>query len=129
MKNSTKSEKFSLKQRAKSFRFAINGIVQVVKNEHNARVHVVALIFVIAFGVFFNIQPLEWVAITIVAGLVILTELLNTAVERLADFVEPQWNDNIGLIKDYCAGAVLISALVAVIVGAIIFVPKILLLF
>jgi diacylglycerol kinase len=129
MKNSTKSEPFSLKQRAKSFRFAINGIVQVVKNEHNARVHVVALIFVIAFGVFFNIQPLEWVAITIVAGLVILTELLNTAVERLADFVEPQWNDNIGLIKDYCAGAVLISALVAVIVGAIIFVPKILLLF
>ncbi len=55
----------------------------------------------------------------------ILTELFNTAIERLTDFVEPKWNEKIGVIKDYCAGAVLISATVSLIVGGLIFIPKI----
>ncbi len=116
---------FSLRKRLKSFHFAFNGIINLIKKEHNARIHVVALICVIGFGIFFEIGLIEWIAITIVAGLVILTELFNTAVERLADFVEPEWNEKIGLIKDYCAGAVLISALISIIVGGLIFIPKI----
>ena len=93
-------DKFLLRNRLKSFRFAFNGIKKLIKNEHNARIHIAALICVIGLGVFFKIELTEWIALTIVSGLVILTELLNTAVERLADFVEPDWNEKIGIIKD-----------------------------
>lgn len=120
-----KTDSFSLRKRLKSFNYAFNGIGNLIKREHNARIHIFALICVIGLGIFFRIGLTEWIAITIVAGLVILTELFNTAVERLADFVEPEWNDKIGLIKDYCAGAVLISATISVIVGGLIFIPKI----
>lgn len=120
-----KTDRFSLRNRLKSFHFAFNGIKNLIKNEHNARIHIVALICVTGFGIFFNVTLTEWIAITIVAGLVILTELLNTAVERLVDFVESDWNEKIGRIKDYCAGAVLVSALVSVIVGGLIFIPRI----
>lgn len=120
-----KSNNFSLRKRFISFRFAFNGLKNLIKNEHNSRIHLFALICVIGFGIFFKIELSEWVAIVIVSGLVILTELLNTAIERLADYVEPELNKKIGLIKDYCAGAVLISALISVIVGGLIFIPKI----
>ncbi|WP_221932390.1 diacylglycerol kinase family protein [Carboxylicivirga sp. M1479] len=119
------TDSFSLRKRLKSFHFAFNGIKHLIKSEHNARIHLLALICVLALGVFFRIELAEWIAIIIVAGLVFLTELLNTAIERLADFVEPKWNDKIGLIKDYCAGAVLISALISMLVGGLIFIPKI----
>lgn len=120
------SEHFSFKKRLLSFRFAFNGIFNLIKNEHNARIHVVALVLVILLGIILEISSSEWIAITIVSGLVVITELLNTAIERLADFVEPNWNEKIGITKDYCAGAVLISAIIAVIVGVIIFLPPIL---
>ena len=119
------SDKFSLRKRLNSFRFALNGIKNLIKNEHNARIHFFALICVIGLGLFFKIELSEWIVITIVSGLVIFTELLNTAVERLADFVESDFNEKIGLIKDYCAGAVLISAMISIIVGGLIFIPKI----
>ncbi len=129
MNNFKKTKSFSIKQRLHSFRFAFNGIKKVIIHEHNARIHIVALLIVIGLGIFLKIDAIEWIAITIVSGLVLLTELLNTAIERLADFVEPKWNENIGLIKDYCAGAVLIAALVSAIVGGIIFIPKLIMLF
>lgn len=120
-----KSDQFSFRERLKSFHFAFNGIKNLIENEHNARIHIVALVFVIGLGFFFKIGLIEWLAITIVSGLVIVIELLNTAVERLADFVESEWNESIGIIKDYCAGAVLISAVISIIVGGLIFIPKI----
>ncbi len=120
-----KPNRFSLRKRLKSFHFAFNGIKKLVREEHNARIHVVALISVIGLGIFLKISLIEWIAITIVSGLVILTELLNTAIERLADFVESDWNERIGIIKDYCAGAVLIAAVISAIVGGFIFIPKI----
>jgi len=119
------SNNFSIKKRLKSFLFAFNGIKELIKNEHNARIHIIALICVIGAGIFFKINLYEWMGITIVSGLVILTELINTAIERLADFVEPNINKKIGLIKDYCAGAVLISAIISLIIGGLIFIPKI----
>lgn len=118
-------ERFTIRKRLRSFRFAFGGIKTMIKNEHNSRVHFVALVAVIIVGIVLKIELLEWVAISIVSGVVILTELLNSAIEKLADFVEPAWNEKIGTIKDYCAGAVLISALIAVIVGGLIFIPKI----
>ena len=119
------SDKFSIKKRIHSFRFAFNGIRNLILQEHNARIHMVALACVIGLGIFLKINLLEWSAISIVSGLVILTELLNTAIEKLTDFIEPEWNNKIGQIKDFCAGAVFISAIVSLIVGSLIFIPKI----
>ena len=119
-----KKENFSIKKRLQSFRFAIKGIKNLIINEHNARIHLTALLVVIGLGLFFKLELMEWVAITIVSGIVILTELINTAIENLADIVEPKWNEKIGKIKDYSAGAVLVAAIVSVIVGGVIFIPK-----
>ena len=124
-----KKENFSIKKRLQSFRFAIKGIKNLIINEHNARIHLTALLVVIGLGIFLKLELMEWVAITIVSGIVILTELINTAIENLADIVEPKWNDKIGKIKDYSAGAVLVAAIVSVIVGSVIFIPKFLALF
>lgn len=120
------SEKFSFKKRLKSFSFAFNGLKNLLQKEHNSRAHLIALIIVICLGFYFQIEPIEWMAVVIVSGFVIAAELLNTSIERLADVVEPKWNEKIGLIKDYCAAAVLISAITAVVVGGLVFVPKIL---
>ncbi len=124
-----KKENFSIKKRLQSFRFAIKGIKNLIINEHNARIHLTALLVVIGLGLFFKLELMEWVAITIVSGIVILTELINTAIENLSDIVEPKWNEKIGKIKDYSAGAVLVAAIVSVIVGSVIFIPKFLALF
>tara|TARA_Y100000385_G_C12732531_1_gene483349 strand:+ start:243 stop:647 length:405 start_codon:yes stop_codon:yes gene_type:complete len=125
MKKRKESNRFLLRKRVMSFRFAFNGIKNLIKYEHNARIHLAALLCVIGLGIVLEIELTEWIAISIVSGLVILTELLNTAVEKLADFVESEWNESIGIIKDYCAGAVLISAVISIIVGGLIFMPKI----
>ena len=124
-----KKENFSIKKRLQSFRFAIKGIKNLITNEHNARIHLTALLVVIGLGLFFKLELMEWVAITIVSGIVMLTELINTAIENLADMVEPKWNEKIGKIKDYSAGAVLVAAIVSVIVGSVIFIPKFIALF
>jgi len=120
------SGKFSIKNSIKKFSFAFNGIATLLKKERSARIHLVATISVIILAVVFKINTTEWISIIIVIGLVILTELFNTAIERLSDIVDPNWNDLIGQVKDYSAGAVLISALISIIVGGLVFIPKIL---
>lgn len=119
------SDKFSIRNRIKSFSFASNGLRKLIKSEHNARIHLVAMILVITFGILLKIEILEWILIAIVVGLVLITELLNTAIEKLSDIVDPEWNTKIGDVKDYSAGAVLISAIISLIVGGLIFIPRI----
>jgi diacylglycerol kinase len=125
MKNSS-PDKFSLKSRLKSFGFAINGLALLLKNEHNSRIHLAAAVGAIAIGIFLKISLHEWILITIVIGLVFVTELLNSAIESIADRIDPGWNEFIGKAKDYSAAAVLVSALIALITGFIIFIPGIL---
>ncbi len=76
-------------------------------------------------GFIFQIGRHEWLALVIVIGVVFLAELFNSAIEKLADVIDPEWNDKIGVVKDLAAGAVLVSAVVSVVVGAIIFLPEI----
>jgi diacylglycerol kinase len=128
MKNSS-PDKFSLKSRLKSFGFAINGLASLLKNEHNSRIHLFAAIVVVVIGLFLKINLYEWVLITIVIGLVFVTELINSAIESIAERVDPGWNEFIGKAKDYSAAAVLVSAIIALITGCIIFIPKILCVF
>lgn len=121
-----KLNSFKLMDRVKSLKFAVNGIKLLLKNEHNARVHLLIALIVIIASYVFSIDAAEFMFIIISIGLVFIVELLNTAIENIANFVEPKWNEKIGEIKDYAAGAVLVSAIVSIIIGLIIFIPKIL---
>lgn len=118
-------EIFSIRGRVKSFSYAIAGLRQFVVREHNARLHVVATIGVIIAGLVFRVSRIEAAILTIVTGLVWITEILNTCVERLADMITRERHPGIKIIKDLSAGAVLTSAVTAVIVALFIFIPKI----
>lgn len=109
-----------------SFKFAFQGLLSLVKNEHNARIHLLATILAIVLGIVMKISVTEWALLTIVIGLVFISELFNTAIEKLADFVHPEWNDQIKKVKDYAAAAVFISAIIALVAGGLIFIPRIL---
>ncbi len=123
------NEPFSFQKRIKSFTYAFRGIMSLVNKEHNARIHLVILVLVIVAGLIFKLGTHEWMAVVFASGLVFVSELLNTAIEKLADEVDPKWNERIGHVKDFAAGAVLVSAIVAIIIGALVFIPGIMAMF
>jgi len=118
-------QKFSVRSRIKSFSFALAGIWSFIIREHNARIHLVSTLAVIIVAWYLHVSLTEAAVLTIVTGLVWITEMLNTCIERLADLVTRERNPHIKIIKDLAAGAVLIAAITAVIVGLFIFIPKI----
>jgi diacylglycerol kinase (ATP) len=115
---------FSMKRLAKSFGYAINGIRIIISSEKNAQIHVVATIVAVIMGFYFNISQSEWLAVTIVVGAMFGAEGLNTAIEKLADFVKPEIDERIRIVKDVASGAVLWVTFSAIIVGLIVFLPK-----
>lgn len=121
-----KQKTFSVKERLRSFRFAFAGIKQLVTTEHNARIHCVVALLVLIAGWFFHISCTEWVIVISLIGLVLMAEAFNSAIEALSDVVSPAKNEGIKRTKDLAAGAVLLLVIAAVIIGLIIFVPKIL---
>lgn len=116
-------EKFSTKKRLKSFTYAWKGIGSFISKEHNAWIHLVIMAAVIVCGFLFQITATEWTAIVLCIGLVLAAEAFNTAIERLVNLTSPEQNKIAGDVKDIAAGAVLICAIAAAIVGLIIFVP------
>ena len=108
-----------------SFRFAAQGFRSLFLDEPNARIHLIAVFVVVLGGLFFQIKVWEWIAVIFCFALVISMELINTAIENIADFISPEQDKRIGKIKDQAAAAVLFSAMMALIVGLIIFVPRI----
>lgn len=118
-------EKFSIRSRIMSFTHAFRGIRQFVWHEHNARIHLAATIAVIIVALVCKVNSSEAAILTIVTGLVWVTEIINTAVERLSDHITKERHPEIKIIKDLAAGAVLVAAIIAVIVGSFIFIPKI----
>jgi diacylglycerol kinase (ATP) len=117
--------KFNIRSRIKSFKYAFEGIFSMLRYEHNSRIHSAAAILVIVSGLLLHINLYEWIVICIVTGLVFITELINSAIELLADLIDPGINPGIKRAKDYAAAAVLISAIIAVIAAVLIFGPKI----
>lgn len=117
--------KLVLKKRLKSFVYAYRGIRLLFVREANARIHLVLLLLVIVAGFYFNISSLEWIAVVIVSGMVFLAEAINTALEVFLDAHHPEKNKFTGQVKDLAAGAVLLAAITAAIVGVVIFFPKI----
>lgn len=108
----------------KGFGYAFKGIAVAVKEQLNLKIHLLALIVTSAAGIFFELNYIEWSIVFLTFGLVIVAEMLNTAIEYLVDLVSPQFNPAAGKIKDVAAGAVLISAIIAVAVAISIFGSK-----
>ena len=117
-------QKFSIVDRLKSFKYAFNGIRLFFINDHNGRVHLFAAILAIGLSFYLKLSPLEWIAILAVISGVIVAEILNTAIEKLADVISPDYHPKIKLVKDLAAAAVLVAAFLALAVGAIVFIPK-----
>ncbi|MFR9539998.1 MAG: diacylglycerol kinase family protein [Rikenellaceae bacterium] len=120
-----KSSKFSISKRLSSFRYAWQGIVALVRDEHNARIHLVAAVVATMMGAWLKISTMEWVAIIGCIGAVIATEAMNSAVEAVCDKVSPEKHELIKKAKDCGAAAVLIVSVTAAIIGSVVFLPKI----
>jgi diacylglycerol kinase (ATP) len=119
-------EKFNWHVRARSFRFAFNGINEVLRSEHSAWIHLGAAVSAIAFGIFLQIDLAAWRWIVFCIGLVIASEIMNTAIENACDAITTEHNVLIGKAKDMGAGAVLLCSITAFIIGMMTFLPYIL---
>ena len=118
-----------LQKRIKSFGHAFKGMAILFGSQPNARIHAVALSLVVVAGLYFKIDKTEWLTIVLISALVLSAEAMNTAVEFVVDLISPDYHPLAGKAKDVAAAAVLLAAFGAVIIGLIIFLPKILLLF
>jgi diacylglycerol kinase (ATP) len=116
-------------QRLKGIRYALRGVWLLIKSEASIQVQLGFAILGIAMGFYFEISAAEWLAQLLVIGMVLVAEALNTGIEKLSDFVHPEYHEKIGFIKDVSAGAAAIAALISLAVAAIIYIPKISLLF
>ncbi|TDQ07707.1 diacylglycerol kinase family protein [Pedobacter metabolipauper] len=110
----------------KSFGYAFSGVSYAFRTQLNFKVHTVALILACLLGWYLNLSLNEWLWITAAAGLVFIAELFNTALEVLVDLVSPSYNEKAKVIKDMAAATVLLAAILAVIIGLAIFIPKLL---
>lgn len=122
-------ENFSVEKRVKSFGHAWRGLGLFLRTTHNAWLHVLIFVVVVCAGFYFNITTTEWFAIVLASGAVFVAEAFNTAIEIDIDLTSPDFHPRARDTKDVAAGAVLISALTALIVGVIIFYPHVVALF
>jgi diacylglycerol kinase (ATP) len=115
---------FSLLARIRSFKYAFNGISDFFQNEHNALIHLFIAIVAIGLGIWLSISRSEWIIVIFLIGLVFMAELFNTAIEKLGDSITSEYRETIRKAKDLSAAAVLIAAIVAALIGLIIFIPR-----
>lgn len=121
----SKTQDGFVKGRLKSLRFAFKGMLTLVRSEHSIMVQLAIGVLVSILGFLLDISPTEWMLQTICVGMVLSAEGLNTAVEKLCDFVHPGPDPKIGRIKDIAAGGVGFAAVLAIVVGLMIYAPKV----
>ena len=114
-----------LVNRIKSVGFALRGALLLIRTEASIKVQVFIAIVMTAAGFFFDISNVEWILQILTIAIIMGTEGLNTAIEKVSDFVQPEFDEKIGFIKDVSAGAVMIVSIGATIIGCIIYLPKI----
>ncbi len=112
-----------LRRRLLSFKYAFSGIAAFVYTEPHARIHALATVLVIILGIYCRLTGPQWIAIAIVSGMVWISEMLNTIIEKIMDHLSPDYHPRVKWIKDVAAGAVLVAAIVALVTGAVIFLP------
>lgn len=116
----------SIKRLINSFIYSIEGLKYAFKYEQNMTIHIISVILIILVSIFLKLTQIEWLIIIILMGLVVATELINTSLEAVVDLVSPEINPLAKIAKDTAAASVLVFALTAIIVGLMIYVPKIL---
>ena len=107
-----------------SFTFAWKGLAYAFRTQLNFKVHILVSLLAITSGFLLEINTQEWLWILLAIAMVLVTELLNTALETLVDLVSPEYHPKAGAVKDIAAAAVLIMAFLSVLIGLIVFVPK-----
>ena len=117
--------RFSWKERGNSFSYAFDGIKGLLRTEHNSWIHLALTLLVIILAIYYRISRTECIFLVIAAAMVWAAELFNTALEKSMDFISREQHPQIKLVKDLAAAAVLITALAALAVGALVFVPKV----
>ena len=118
-------QKFSWRGRLKSFVYAYEGLTWFFRREHNAWIHAFITLAVLLASLIFKISKLEFIAVLIAIALVLVAEMCNTAIEKIMDHLSPAQNPAVKAIKDIAAAAVLLAAIIAAIIGLLIFIPKI----
>ena len=118
-------QKFSWRGRLKSFVYAYEGLTWFFRREHNAWIHGFITLAVLLASLIFKISKLEFIAVLIAIALVLVAEMCNTAIEKIMDHLSPAQNPAVKAIKDIAAAAVLLAAIIAAIIGLLIFIPKI----
>lgn len=109
-----------------AFGFAFEGIAYTVRTQHNMRIHLVIALCVLVISLLLRLMPLEWAIILICIGLVLVTEMLNTAIEAIIDLVSPEYHPYAKIAKDIGAGMVVVFSALAAIIGCIVFAMAIL---
>ncbi len=117
---------FSPKRLYQSFGYAFKGVYQVFRHELNMQIHLLAAIVVVAAGIVLQINTTEWCLIVFAIIGVWVAEMFNTSIELLTDLVSPDYHELAGKVKDIAAGAVVLATLGAVVIGLVVFLPKIL---
>ena len=113
-----------MKKLIMAFKYAFSGIFRTIKNERNIKIHLLAVCVVIFMGIVYKISIIEWIVCLILFGLVISSELRNTAIEHTVDLITSEKNELAKFAKDAAAGAVLVNAIISIIIAGIIWIPK-----
>ena len=119
MENKWKNQNFF-----KALKNALNGIGYTIKTQRNIKIQLCFAIFAIIFGFLFKISNIEWMILTTIIFLVLITELFNTAIETVVDLYTEEYNEKAKIAKDVSAGAVLIMSICSLITGTVLFIPK-----
>lgn len=120
-----KQKTFSLQARTKSILYAWTGLKTMLAAEHNMYIHLVLTITAFVCAVLFQVRAMEAIVLIFAMALVWIAELFNTAIERMADLISKEQHPQIKFLKDVSAAAVLVAAVAALVIGCIIFIPKI----
>ncbi|MGB5320607.1 diacylglycerol kinase family protein [Eudoraea sp.] len=114
-----------LSNRIKGIGFALRGAWLLIRTESSIQIQIVIAVVMTIAGFVFNLSALEWIVQILAISLVLGVEGINTAIEKMSDFVHPEFNEKIGFIKDVSAGAVMFVSIGATIIGLLIYLPKI----
>ena len=114
-----------LRNRLNSVKYASKGVWRLISKEASIQVQLTIAVIMTVAGFLCNLSLTEWIIQLLTIGLILVSEAINTVIEEIADFIHPEYHTKIGLIKDISAGAVFLMAITAVIVGVIIYFPKI----
>ncbi len=120
-----KQKSLDEKKLKNSFKYAFNGIKLCIDNEQNMLIHFTVAFLVIVCGILFKLSKIEWIVCILLIGIVLMMELLNTAIENVCDLVTQKENKYVKIAKDTAAGSVLVISIVSAIIGLMIFIPKI----